>query len=106
MSFSKLIITAQKNKINLDQKRLEEVFDFATQAHEGQLRYSGEKYIEHPLQVARILASFGQSQTVLEAALLHDTVEDTDVTLEQITKLFGEDVAFLVDGVTKVGKVR
>ncbi len=106
MSFSKLITTAQKNKVNLDLKRLEDVFQFAANAHEGQLRYSGEKYIEHPLQVARILASWGQGQTVLEAALLHDTVEDTDVTLEQLREKFGEDVAFLVDGVTKVGSVR
>lgn len=107
MSFHKLIETLNKQKISYDPERLKKVFDFAAAAHEGQLRYSGEKYIEHPLQVARILAGLGQSAEVIEAALLHDTVEDNPtITLEQIEKEFGPDVAFLVDGVTKVGKVR
>lgn len=85
---------------------LEHAIDFATSAHEGQLRKSGEPYIIHPLSVADTLVDWGMDIDTVLAGVLHDTVEDTDATLEQIEGLFGRDVAFLVDGVTKVSQAR
>lgn len=73
--------------------------------HSAQLRYSGQPYIIHPIAVANILVDFGMDAQSIEAALLHDTVEDTDVTLAQLQSEFGGEVAALVDGVTKLGKV-
>ncbi|MFL6131640.1 MAG: RelA/SpoT family protein, partial [Nocardioidaceae bacterium] len=78
----------------------------AAASHSGQKRISGEDFIEHPLGVATILADLGMDTTTLVAALLHDTVEDTDITLESITTDFGPEVAHLVDGVTKIDKVK
>jgi GTP pyrophosphokinase len=78
----------------------------ADRMHEGQMRRSGEKYITHPLAVADILGALGMDTTTLAAALLHDTVEDTRYTLTQLRVDFGDDVALLVDGVTKLDKVR
>ena len=80
-------------------------FEFAAEAHSGQMRKSGEPYITHPVGVADIVASLKLDELSLCAALLHDTVEDTDVTLEDIETRFGAEVAALVDGVTKLGKV-
>ncbi|MBQ8027218.1 MAG: bifunctional (p)ppGpp synthetase/guanosine-3',5'-bis(diphosphate) 3'-pyrophosphohydrolase, partial [Clostridia bacterium] len=80
-------------------------FDLAKNAHEGQLRKSGQPYIIHPLSVAIILAQMGMDAASLAAALLHDVVEDTDISREDISKKFGEEIAVLVDGVTKLGKV-
>jgi len=78
---------------------------FAAHAHAGQMRNSGEPYIVHPLAVADILASLGMDASTIVTALLHDTVEDTSVSLEEVTHHFGEDVARLVDGVTKIGQI-
>jgi len=78
----------------------------AEQAHRSQKRRSGEPYITHPLAVAQILADLGVAPVVIAAALLHDTVEDTDYSLEQLTADFGEEIAMLVDGVTKLDKVK
>ena len=80
-------------------------YALARQSHEGQHRYSGEPYIIHPICVARILAEMGMDKESVIAALLHDVVEDTDETLEDITAKFGKTIAHLVDGVTKLGKV-
>lgn len=85
---------------------LESAIDFATKSHSGQKRKTGEPYIIHPLAVAGILVDWGMDIDTVLAGVLHDTVEDTDTTLEDIEKLFGRDVAFLVDGVTKVSKAR
>lgn len=85
---------------------LEHAIDIATKAHAGQKRKSGEPYIVHPLAVAALLIEWELDIDSVLAGVLHDTVEDTDVTLEQIETLFGADVAFLVDGVTKVGQAR
>lgn len=85
---------------------LDHAIDFATQAHNGHKRASGDPYIIHPMSVADILISWGMDIDSVIAGLLHDTVEDSDVTLTQIESLFGRDVAFLVDGVTKVSKAR
>ena len=80
-------------------------YTVAEQMHSGQFRRSGEAYISHPLAVAQILAELGMDPVTLAAALLHDTVEDTEYTLERLRTDFGGDVARLVDGVTKLDKV-
>jgi GTP pyrophosphokinase len=85
---------------------LEHAIDFATKAHEGQKRKSGEPYIIHPLSVAATLVDWGMDIDTILAGVLHDTVEDTAVTLDDIENTFGRDVAFLVDGVTKVSQAR
>ncbi|MFC4950816.1 RelA/SpoT family protein [Pseudonocardia sp. GCM10023141] len=84
---------------------LQRAYDVAEEKHEGQKRKSGDPYITHPLAVAAILAELGMDTTTLVAALLHDTVEDTDYSLERLRADFGEEVAHLVDGVTKLDKV-
>ena len=75
-------------------------------AHRGQSRNSGEPYVQHPLAVARIVADFGLDDITVAAALLHDTVEDTGTTLDDIERSFGADVAAIVDGVTKLDRVQ
>ena len=84
---------------------VDKAFRLAADVHSAQLRYSGQPYIIHPIAVANILIDLGMDAQSIEAALLHDTVEDTDVTLAQLRAEFGEEVAALVDGVTKLGKV-
>src|SRR4051794_10424757 len=84
---------------------LQRAYDVAEAKHEGQKRKSGDPYITHPLAVATILAELGMDTTTLVAALLHDTVEDTGYSVEQLRADFGEEVAHLVDGVTKLDKV-
>lgn len=84
---------------------IDEAYNVANKAHFGQLRYSGEPYIIHPIEVARILCDLGMDSSSVVVALLHDTVEDTNITVEYIRERFGEDVSILVDGVTKLGKV-
>ena len=84
---------------------LERAFRFARQWHEGQTRDSGEPYMVHPVKVALILAEMRMDVVAMETGLLHDVVEDTSVTLEQVRKEFGEEVAHCVDGVTKLSKL-
>jgi GTP diphosphokinase / guanosine-3',5'-bis(diphosphate) 3'-diphosphatase len=84
---------------------LRRAYVLAESSHRGQMRKSGEPYITHPLAVTLILAELGAETTTLTASLLHDTVEDTDVTLDQVREQFGEEVRYLVDGVTKLEKV-
>ena len=79
-----------------------DAYAFAKQAHEGQKRVLGEDYITHPLDVAEIAKKHGADEATIYACLLHDVVEDTPITLEEITEIFGQEVAFLVEGVTKV----
>lgn len=85
---------------------LTHAIDFATEKHRGQKRKSGEDYITHPLLVADILIDWGMDIDTVLAGVLHDTIEDTDTTIEKIESLFGRDVSFLVDGVTKVSQAR
>lgn len=85
-------------------KQVRAAFDLADKAHATQKRASGEPYIMHPLAVATILAHLQIDEVTLMAALLHDVAEDTDYTIEDIAKMFGDDVAFLVDGVTKLNQ--
>ncbi|MHC6625893.1 RelA/SpoT family protein [Streptomyces globosus] len=84
---------------------LHRAYLLAESSHRGQMRKSGEPYITHPLAVTLILAELGAETTTLTASLLHDTVEDTEVTLDQVRAEFGEEVGFIVDGVTKVEKI-
>src|SRR5206468_957672 len=86
--------------------RIERAFEVARKAHQDQVRRSGDPYISHPLSVARILAGLGLDDVTIAAALLHDAVEDTDVTLADISKDFGPDVAAIVDGVTKLDRLQ
>ena len=86
-------------------RKIEDAFMYAYEAHNGQLRKSGEPYIIHPIAVAKILIGFGMDWQSVTAALLHDVVEDTPVTSEEVRRRFGGDVQYLVDGVTKLGKV-
>ncbi|MFE6767020.1 RelA/SpoT family protein [Streptomyces sp. NPDC057689] len=84
---------------------LQRAYLLAETSHRGQMRKSGEPFITHPLAVTLILAELGAETTTLTASLLHDTVEDTEVTLDQVREEFGEEVCYLVDGVTKLEKV-
>ena len=88
-----------------DLSKIITAYEFANKAHEGQTRSSGEPYIVHPLAVAYILLELGMDTDTICAAMLHDVVEDTPTTLDEVRKRFGQDVAMLVDGVTKLNKV-
>jgi guanosine-3',5'-bis(diphosphate) 3'-pyrophosphohydrolase len=98
------VIRANHPKANLGV--VERAYRTAERHHAGQLRKSGDAYITHPLAVTTILAELGMTEATLCAALLHDTVEDTDYTLAQLTSDFGDEVALLVDGCTKLEKVK
>ena len=86
--------------------RIKHAVEVAKKAHEGQLRKTGEPYIVHPLAVKKILEDWGMDEDTIIAGILHDTIEDTDLTLDDIKKEFGSSVAFLVDGVTKLSTAR
>ena len=89
-----------------DMERIEKAYLLAEKAHSGQFRASGEPYIVHPVEAAKITVQLGMDTDTVVTALLHDVVEDTDVTLEEIKKEFGTDVANLVDGVTKLKQIK
>jgi GTP pyrophosphokinase len=91
---------------NYDIERIKAAFELADSAHDGQKRKSGEPYIAHPIAVAHILLELCMDTDTIVAALLHDVVEDTDITLDTLRRRFGEPVADLVDGVTKIGKIK
>lgn len=88
-----------------DVEIVERAYDYAAEAHNGQKRVSGEDYIFHPLEVAKILAELNMDNITIAAAILHDVIEDTKCTYEDCKNLFGEEIAMLVDGVTKLGKL-
>ncbi len=90
---------------NPDTDVIRRAYAYASEHHEGQMRKSGEPYIGHPVEVMDVIADLRLDVASLCAGLLHDTVEDTDATIDEIRELFGEDVAFLVDGVTKLTKI-
>ncbi|WP_110205655.1 RelA/SpoT family protein [Nocardioides daejeonensis] len=101
-----LFRVVRANHPKADLALLERAYQTAERLHGTQMRKSGDPYITHPLAVTTILAEIGMTEPTLIAALLHDTVEDTDYTLEQLTSDFGSEVAQLVDGVTKLDKVQ
>ncbi len=84
---------------------IQKAYVFSASAHAGQTRRSGEPYLSHPLEVANILADMKMDEDTIVAGLLHDTVEDTKISIEEVDSLFGEEVADIVDGVTKLGKM-
>ena len=101
------IIKKQKeNYANSDEKLIKKAYDYATEKHGTQLRRSGEPYMIHPVNVAGILSELGLDDETICAALLHDVVEDTEVTHEDLVREFGEPIANMVAGVTKLGTLR
>ncbi|MCK4918239.1 MAG: bifunctional (p)ppGpp synthetase/guanosine-3',5'-bis(diphosphate) 3'-pyrophosphohydrolase [Candidatus Pacebacteria bacterium] len=94
------------NPSKKDEKLIEEAFNFAVNAHSGQKRYSGEPYFNHVYETGKILAELGMGATVISAGLLHDVVEDGITTEKELKEKFGEDISLLVEGVTKLGKIR
>ncbi|MCI2958891.1 bifunctional (p)ppGpp synthetase/guanosine-3',5'-bis(diphosphate) 3'-pyrophosphohydrolase [Agromyces atrinae] len=101
-----LLRTVRMHHPKADLTVVERAYSTAERAHRGQNRRSGEPYITHPIAVAQILADLGIGSKTVAAALLHDTVEDTEYTIEQLRADFGDEVAMLVDGVTKLDKVK
>ncbi len=102
MLYQKLLDTIRRYHPSGDLSRVEAAYEMAKKAHEGQLRQSGEPYVIHPLNVAIILAELELDLETIMAGLLHDVVEDTNITLDDIKAAFGDEVAELVDGVTKL----
>lgn len=100
-----LFSVLRANHPKADLELIERAYRVAEHHHDGQTRKSGEPYITHPLSVATILAELGMTEPVIVAALLHDTVEDTEYTLEQVREEFSDEVARMVDGVTKLDKL-
>ena len=106
MSIEQLLEKASAYMKESDLKRIREAYDFAERAHSGQLRKSGEPYILHPLAVADILIGMNMDTTSIIAALLHDVVEDTTVSLDVVEQQFGHTCAMLVDGLTKLERIK
>ena len=100
-----IIAKAKKHNRKTDTKLITRAYEFARTNHGNQVRMSGEPYIVHPVQVAYILADLGLDDSTICAALLHDVVEDTDVTKEDMIREFGKEIANMVDGVTKLSKL-
>jgi GTP pyrophosphokinase len=105
MSFAELRVKMQKISPQSRLAIVDKAYQFAEEAHRNQLRNSGEDYILHPLEVAKILVELEMDEATIAAALLHDVVEDTGYTIADIEKEFGSEVALLVDGVTKLGRI-
>ena len=105
MSFAELRAKMQKTSPQSRLAIVEKAYQFAEVAHRNQLRNSGEDYILHPLEVAQILVELEMDEATIAAALLHDVVEDTSYTIADIEKEFGSEIALLVDGVTKLGRI-
>ena len=105
IKFDDLLKKIKESDKPYDVDKITRAYNLADAAHEGQVRSSGEKYITHPLSVASILLDYCMDTDTICAALMHDVVEDTDTTLDEIKKRFGSDVALMVDGVTKIGQV-
>lgn len=104
--FQRLLATVHENRPGDDLEIIRKAWAFCLQQHEGQKRASGEPYIIHPLEVGQVLAELKMDSTAIAAGLLHDAVEDTDVTSAEIAKQFGDQVAHIVEGVTKLEKIK
>ena len=98
------VLKKKRRKINI--KLIFKAYNYANDNHKGQKRFSGEEYIIHPLNVAYILSDIGLDDETICAALLHDVVEDTEITHEDLIREFGEEIANIVDGVTKLSKLQ
>ncbi len=104
-AYEKFYDFLSKQNIEFDYDKIRKAFEFCVKVHDGQLRQSKEEYYIHPVSVAKIVAQLGLDSEAVCAALLHDAVEDTDTSLEDVSKMFGSEVALLVDGVTKIGRL-
>ena len=104
--FEALLRHVQANRPHEDVTLIRKAWDFCVKHHKGQMRASGEPYVVHPLEVAEVLAEMKLDSTAIAAALLHDSVEDTPATNEEIEAEFGDQVAHIVDGVTKIDKIQ
>lgn len=100
------VIDALRSPTDAKIKMITEAYEFAAKAHLGQKRRSGDDYIQHPLYVAKILAEIGMGPKAISAGLLHDAAEDTEATTEEIEKKFGKEIADMVEGLTKLGKIK
>ena len=105
-AFRDIVTLATSRRGDIDVALLDRAFRFVHEAHRGQFRLSGEPYMVHLSEDARVLAAIGMDDTTIAAGLLHDVVEDTPVTLEQLQSEFGESIAMLVDGVTKIPELK
>ncbi len=105
MNLAEFIIRVESYNANIDIPLIRRAYEFSDKAHAGQKRQSGEPYVEHCLEVAFVLAELHMDSTTIAAGLVHDVVEDTSFTLEDVRREFGDEVAELVDGVTKIGAV-
>ena len=103
--FEELMAALKESNRPYDFDMITQAYEYADKEHEGQMRQSGEPYITHPISVAHILVELGMDTETICAGLLHDVVEDTASTLDEIKKMFGADVALMVDGVTKLTKL-
>ena len=101
-----LLAEVEGYKPDADRELLTRAFDFAARTHDGQVRRSGQEFIYHPWGAAKILAGLQLDEPILAAALLHDTVEDTEIEIDDIRAEFGEEIAKLVEGVTKLTRVQ
>ncbi len=103
--YNDLVATMKAQGGNYDIDLIKRAFELCVQSHEGQKRWTNESYYIHPYNVAKIIVTLGMDSQSVAAALLHDVVEDTDATVEDIKKMFGDEVALLVDGVTKISRL-
>src|ERR671932_609795 len=101
-SLDQLIKRVQTYNPDAEMELVRRAYAFSEKAHAGQIRQSGEPYLQHPLAVAGVLTSLRSNIPTIVAGLLHDTLEDTLATPEELEELFGQDIARLVDGVTKI----
>ncbi|MDR2817354.1 MAG: bifunctional (p)ppGpp synthetase/guanosine-3',5'-bis(diphosphate) 3'-pyrophosphohydrolase [Oscillospiraceae bacterium] len=104
--FEDLVSTVKKHKKNLNLNQLKKAYLFAKEAHGDQMRHSGEPYVVHPVNVAKILIELGMDVQTIVAAILHDVLEDTQVSYDDVKKNFSEEVAYLVNGVTKLSTMK
>ncbi|MBI2636779.1 MAG: bifunctional (p)ppGpp synthetase/guanosine-3',5'-bis(diphosphate) 3'-pyrophosphohydrolase, partial [Parcubacteria group bacterium] len=105
-SVAELLKIIDEEKLRVDKDLIRLAFDFAQEAHQGKVRKNGEPYLNHSLETAKTLARYHLDQDTIIAGLLHDVPEDTDRTLQDVRKEFGKDVAGLVEGITKLGKLK
>jgi GTP pyrophosphokinase len=103
--FRELMRKAAENRPGDDLKLIERAYEYSQKHHSGQTRASGELFLTHPLEVALVLAEMKLDATAIAAGLLHDAIEDTEATQEDLVKEFGETVAHIVEGVTKIDKI-
>ena len=106
MTYEELKKRLKESGKKYDLEMIDKAYRLANEKHAGVFRKTGEPYIEHPLAVAGLLVELGMDSTSIAAGILHDVMEDTDVTIEDIEKMFNKDVALLVDGVTKLGQIK